>query len=558
MQILHGFRRIVQATSLAVFFVLFSTNAFAYEIMPIFNWSAEIDGGTVSGVARCGPGSGSTSTSAKSWSTSNWNLQNKGCFCRARDIASVDWTDVPLEYASSTEAQRSYWYGSGGSNSMYPLNSLEECEANCADKCAALFASNSSYRNNLCGGDCQIDQGETPVTTYTITYNLNGGTGCSNTTYTDSTTLCEPTRDGYTFGGWATTDGGATVYNANANVSGTDLTLYANWTQISYTITYNLNGGTGCSNGSYTINDDITLCEPTRDGYDFDGWFINSGLTGNAIATIESGSTGNREYWAKWIEYKFQLTTTQMDANDTFKWMMSAAGTFYVDCGDNGVLSGTGVSGNTITRSDTTAAQYTCTYPTGGTHTIRMGGSANGYNATDDSSGSYAAIGFSTQNYSNNTPTKIAGISGSLGAIFGTIGNGNTLATQPRFMRTFYNATNMAGSIPSNLFTGITGAPASSMFYQTFQNCNKLSGQIPATLFAGIHGAPAQYMFSGTFGGCSGLSGQIPATLFAGIHGVPAQYMFSSTFSGCSGLTGTIPSTLFCQDTNNPNTNNCI
>ena len=58
-----------------------------------------------------------------------------------------------------------------------------------------------------------------------------GGAGCANTTYTGRTTLCVPTRTDYTFNGWATINGGSVVYSGGETVSGTNLTLYAVWTE---------------------------------------------------------------------------------------------------------------------------------------------------------------------------------------------------------------------------------------------------------------------------------------------------------------------------------------
>ena len=39
--------------------------------------------------------------------------------------------------------------------------------------------------------------------------------------------------------------------------------------------------------------------------------------------------------------------------------------------------------------------------------------------------------------------------------------------TQPSFYDTFYGASNMTGSIPENLFAGISGNPATYMFERT-------------------------------------------------------------------------------------------
>ena len=244
-----------------------------------------------------------------------------------------------------------------------------------------------------------------------------------------------------------------------------------------------------------------------------------------------------------------------------FNFNISAQGTFYVDCGDGGTLSGTGVSGKTITRTDTTEATYTCTYQYDVYDQIRFGGMATGYNTTNVST-----IRF------NENPNVIEAISGSLGAIFPTIGT-----SQPRFISTFEGCGdwNIDFTIPEELFTGIVGAPVSNMFYRTFANsllydsipeglfsgisgapaesmfamtfsgCHYLTGSIPEGLFSGISGAPAESMFARTFESCDGLTGSIPAGLFSGISGAPAESMFLSTFSDCNGLSGSIPENLF-------------
>ena len=253
--------------------------------------------------------------------------------------------------------------------------------------------------------------------------------------------------------------------------------------------------------------------------------------------------------------YKFFITTTSNTTS--FKFYLSAAGEFYVDWGDG--------TRNKITRTNTQELEYSHNYSTAGTYTIKIGGKATAYNTSSN----IAAIAFSNPSYSQYA-YNIASIDGSLGAIFGTLSSDTN--NQPRFYRTFYVAYNMTGSIPANLFTGISGAPASNMFYSTFSDCSGLTSipsdlfagisgapadgmfyetfrncrgltSIPAGLFAGISGKPASDMFVGTFYGCTGLT-SIPAGLFAGISGAPAEYMFANTFYGCTGLTS-IPENLF-------------
>jgi len=91
-------------------------------------------------------------------------------------------------------------------------------------------------------------------------------------------------------------------------------------------------------------------------------FFCLVGMMGNAFAVIVDG-----------VEYPFSLTTTNLNANDNFRFGLSAQGTFYVDCGANGTLSGDGVSGGTITKDNVGNKTYTCTYTTGGSKTIQFG-----------------------------------------------------------------------------------------------------------------------------------------------------------------------------------------
>ena len=123
---------------------------------------------------------------------------------------------------------------------------------------------------------------------------------------------------GYHFTGWTVTGTGAgrvVIGNTSAasttiNSLGRNATVTAGFAPDVYTITYNLNGGTGESSSSYTIESAaITLPTPTYTGYDFEGWYDNSSFTGSAVTTIAAGSTGNKEYWAKWSPATLYFTT---------------------------------------------------------------------------------------------------------------------------------------------------------------------------------------------------------------------------------------------------------
>ena len=71
----------------------------------------------------------------------------------------------------------------------------------------------------------------------------------------------------------------------------------------SFTISYNLDGGTVATPNPTTYtsaSSDITLNNPTREGWTFTGW-TGTGLNGAQMTvTIAQGSTGHRHYTATW------------------------------------------------------------------------------------------------------------------------------------------------------------------------------------------------------------------------------------------------------------------
>jgi len=132
------------------------------------------------------------------------------------------------------------------------------------------------------------------VITYTVAYNANNGSGApSSQTKTYGVTLTlsstKPTRTGYTFSGWNTKDDGSgTSYAAGANyTANAAATLYAQWTIITYTVSYNANGGSGApSSQTKTYGKTLTLSstKPTRSGYEFWHWNTKSDNSGTTYA----------------------------------------------------------------------------------------------------------------------------------------------------------------------------------------------------------------------------------------------------------------------------------
>ena len=189
----------------------------------------------------------------------------------------------------------------------------------------AQYGKNASYTANKSVKLYAVWQ----ANTYNISYVLNGGTNNSSNpstyTYGKGATLSNATKQGYTFDGWYTE---STFENKITSISTTqtgNITVYAKYNEITYTLTYDLAGGslaTGKVNPSnYTIGmTDFTLNNPTKTGYSFKGWtggvvnakgeLDNTAKTGTTentttpqtILVIKQGSLGNRKYTANWVD----------------------------------------------------------------------------------------------------------------------------------------------------------------------------------------------------------------------------------------------------------------
>ena len=83
----------------------------------------------------------------------------------------------------------------------------------------------------------------TVVEPATVTFKVDGATYATNNTTvggTVGTLPTEPTKANYTFNGWYNATTGGTEYTASSTVNSSSLTLHAQWTAESYTITANI------------------------------------------------------------------------------------------------------------------------------------------------------------------------------------------------------------------------------------------------------------------------------------------------------------------------------
>ena len=110
---------------------------------------------------------------------------------------------------------------------------------------------------------------------------------------------------GYVFDGWY--DNNGTKYDKGTWIYPYNVNLIPKWTQRTYTITFNANGGS-VSQGSKSVLYDGTygtLPTPTRTDYAFVGWYTtkNSGVKIESFTTFNS--VNNITLYAHWVEINY-------------------------------------------------------------------------------------------------------------------------------------------------------------------------------------------------------------------------------------------------------------
>jgi uncharacterized repeat protein (TIGR02543 family) len=220
---------------------------------------------------------------------------------------------------------------------------------------------------------------------YLLTYSYNGATG-GNTTATSqytsggtAITLPTPTKNGYTFAGWFA-ESAFTTSVTGAQTLTADSTIYAKWTAINYSLTYNSNGATSgavpTDATNYNIGNSAVVAGNTgslaRTGYSFAGWTLaadGSGTVYQSGQTLTWGSASQTLY-AKWTANTYTIsyntngaTGAQTNSSDSYTTgstavTLSAVGTM-AKTGYTFAGWSTSAAGSVIVGTFTTSANVT-------------------------------------------------------------------------------------------------------------------------------------------------------------------------------------------------------
>ena len=166
------------------------------------------------------------------------------------------------------------------------------------------------------------------INQYIVTFISDGGSSVNRqfVDWNTAASLTTPTRDGYAFKGWFLPNG--TQYTNQGIKENTTLT--ARWELNRFTITFNSDGGSAVENKAVMLNNPIPLTTPSKEGYNFKGWFMSDGTQyTNQPVTNDMTLTARWEiktftvtfyvdgevYDTKTVEYGSQLVQVADEAN---------------------------------------------------------------------------------------------------------------------------------------------------------------------------------------------------------------------------------------------------
>ena len=229
----------------------------------------------------------------------------------------------------------------------------------------------------------------TAVVGYSVTYNGNGSTGGSapadGGSYASGATATiaasgSLARTGYSFAAWNTAaDGSGTAYAGGSSMTmgSANVTLYAQWTAVTYAITYSANGATGGSvpsAGSYSTGG-AALTVPGNSGA-----LVNAGYT---FAGWNTAADGSGSAFAEGSSYSTPVAATLYS-----QWTI--IGTYAISFNGNGSTGGSVPASGSYTPGGTA---YSVAGNTGSL--VRAGYGFSGWNAATDGSGTAYATGAS-------------------------------------------------------------------------------------------------------------------------------------------------------------------
>lgn len=141
-------------------------------------------------------------------------------------------------------------------------------------------------------------------TAVTVIFDSNGGSAVTTQNLTAGDLVTEPAdpvRTGYTFDGWYSDTSLTLAWDFEDDTVTGNMTLYAKWIAITYTVTFNSNGGSAVPEQQVAYGGTASIPDPapTKAGYAFIGWYEDAELQFAWNFTTDT-ITGAKTLYAKW------------------------------------------------------------------------------------------------------------------------------------------------------------------------------------------------------------------------------------------------------------------
>ena len=313
---------------------------------------------------------------------------------------------------------------------------------------------------------------------YNVLFDPDGGTGTmanqslvyNTPTFLNTNTF---TRPGHSFAGWAASSGGPVLYADGDpyTIGAADVTLYAQWTPINYTVSFDPQGGAPAP-GSQIVPYGGYAAEPgapAKSGSIFGGWYREM-LCITAWDFATDTVAGDTILYAKWLipfttVWKTDNAGTVVSGTNQVKLPLSSGGTynFTVDWGDG--------TTDTITAYD--QAEATHTYAAPGTYTVTITGQIEGFgfaSTGEDSSKLVDVVQWGPVRLHNNgyqfaNCNNLAGFSAT---------DNPDLSAVANMYRMFYGASSFNGNISGWDVSNVTNM--TQMFYNASSFNQDISG----------------------------------------------------------------------------------